>query len=574
MRYHILATDYDGTLTHTAHLESTVVEAIRRLRDSGRKAILVTGRELEVLKQICPQLDLFASVVAENGALIYRPATKEVRLLAEAPPPAFAERLKALGVKSLSVGHVIVATVKPHETAVLNTINEMGLELQVIFNQDAVMVLPSGVNKATGLLAALKELGYSPHNVVAVGDAENDHALLATAELGVAVGNAVPALRERADYVARGGAGTAVVELVDLLAADDMKQAGSRMTRHDLTLGVNANGKLECLPAYGKSLLITGQSGSGKSVVAAAIMERMEAARYQYAIVDPEGDYTAPPGAVVLGSAERPPVAEEVENLLKSGRNVVINLLGIPVDDRCAFFSRLLPRLLDLRDRTGRPHWLFVDEAHNLLPKSWTPATDAFPRRFQSAVLITVHPASVSPAALKEIDLVLALGDKAQEHLGEFAAARGVPASPAGRVPRPGEALAWWVGSERPAFTLSTGLPEAERRKHKKKFAEGRLPDEQSFVFRGPRGKLHLRAYNLVTFLELAEGVDDATWLHHLKGHDYSRWLREHVQDAELARQVEAIEKGHLKDVPGGRAAVRKVVEAWYSPPGAESVKS
>ena len=48
----------------------------------------------------------------------------------------------------------------------------------MIFNKGAVMILPSGVNKATGLAAALEELGLSPHNVVGVGDAENDHAFL------------------------------------------------------------------------------------------------------------------------------------------------------------------------------------------------------------------------------------------------------------------------------------------------------------------------------------------------------------------------------------------------------------
>src|SRR4051794_29827090 len=168
MRYLVLATDYDGTLAKHGHVEDPVWAAIRRLRESGRRAVLVTGRELEDVKAICPHLDLFDRVVAENGALIYRPATKELRLLADPPSPEFARALKAANVVPLSVGHVIVATVKPHETAVLKAINELGLELQVIFNQDAVMVLPSGVNKATGLIAALKEMGYSPHNAVGI----------------------------------------------------------------------------------------------------------------------------------------------------------------------------------------------------------------------------------------------------------------------------------------------------------------------------------------------------------------------------------------------------------------------
>src|SRR5262245_47994576 len=128
MRFHVLATDYDGTLADRGHVDDPVWAAIRRLRETGRRAVMVTGRELEDLQGICPHLELFDRVVAENGALIYDPKSKEVRLLAEPPPPAFAETLAALGVTPLSAGHVIVATVKPFETAVLNAINELGLE--------------------------------------------------------------------------------------------------------------------------------------------------------------------------------------------------------------------------------------------------------------------------------------------------------------------------------------------------------------------------------------------------------------------------------------------------------------
>jgi HAD superfamily hydrolase (TIGR01484 family) len=103
---------------------------------------------------------------------------------------------------------VIVATWTPHEQVVLDTIRALGLELQVIFNKGAVMVLPSGVNKAFGLRAALAELALSAHNTVAIGDAENDHALLAECELGVAVDNALPRAR-RLDHERRARRGRA-----------------------------------------------------------------------------------------------------------------------------------------------------------------------------------------------------------------------------------------------------------------------------------------------------------------------------------------------------------------------------
>src|SRR5690606_33532195 len=135
----------------------------------------------------CPHLKLFHRVIAENGALLYRPATGEEVPLGPPPDAQFIENLRRAGVAPMSVGRGIVATWEPHETVVLREIRDLGLELQVIFNKGAVMVLPSGINKATGLAAALKELCLSPHNVVAVGDAENDHALLAACEAGAAV---------------------------------------------------------------------------------------------------------------------------------------------------------------------------------------------------------------------------------------------------------------------------------------------------------------------------------------------------------------------------------------------------
>ena len=158
MRYLALATDFDGTLAKDGVVDEKTLSALERFRDSGRRLILVTGRELEELLGIFPQVDLFDRVVAENGALIYRPGDREQKLIGEPPPPALVEAIRKKGVSPLSVGHGIIATVEPHEIAVLEAIRELGVEWQVIFNKGSVMVLPSGVNKATGLSAVLDEL--------------------------------------------------------------------------------------------------------------------------------------------------------------------------------------------------------------------------------------------------------------------------------------------------------------------------------------------------------------------------------------------------------------------------------
>ncbi len=222
MRYLALAADYDGTLAHHGRIDDPTLAALRRLRASGRKLVMVTGRELPELLDLLPDASLFDRIVAENGALLYRPESRDELPLAEAPPPAFADRLRELGVAKLSVGRVIVATWVPHDGAVLQAIRELGLELQVIFNKGAVMVLPSGVDKASGLVAALDELGLSPRNVAAIGDAENDHAFLAACGFAAAVANALPSLKDRAEWVAAGERGAGVAELIDRLIADDL----------------------------------------------------------------------------------------------------------------------------------------------------------------------------------------------------------------------------------------------------------------------------------------------------------------------------------------------------------------
>ena len=186
MRYLALCCDYDGTIAHHGRVDEPTLAALKRLRESGRQLVLVTGRELDDLQKLFPHLDLFARIVAENGALLYRPETREEQPLDEAPPQSFVDKLIERGVGPMSVGRVIVATWEPHEKTVLETIRDCGLELQVIFNKGAVMVLPAGVNKATGLRAALAELNLSPHNAVAVGDAENDHAFFSICECAAA----------------------------------------------------------------------------------------------------------------------------------------------------------------------------------------------------------------------------------------------------------------------------------------------------------------------------------------------------------------------------------------------------
>jgi hydroxymethylpyrimidine pyrophosphatase-like HAD family hydrolase len=205
-------------------VDHATIQAIERLIDSGRSLILVTGRELPDLQSAFPRLDLCQRVVAENGAVLFNPATGEKRTLAERPPQGLLDHLRGRGVPGISAGEVIISAGRSHETDIKEAIRESGLDLQIIFNKESVMILPPGINKMTGLDAALEELNLSTRNLAGVGDAENDHAFMESCEYAVAVANAIPALKEMADFVTQGNRGAGVVELIDKLIESDLSE--------------------------------------------------------------------------------------------------------------------------------------------------------------------------------------------------------------------------------------------------------------------------------------------------------------------------------------------------------------
>jgi hydroxymethylpyrimidine pyrophosphatase-like HAD family hydrolase len=217
-----LACDYDETLAFHGRVEAATVEALARLKGSGAKLILVTGRQLGDLLSVCMEIRLFDRVVAENGALLYRPAARETRPLAGRPPRHFLERLREQKVKPLAAGRSIVATVQEFAGVVEKTIEEMGLELEIIFNRESLMVLPRGVTKATGLKAALEELGVPAGAVAGIGDAENDDAFLKLCGVYAAVGNAIPSIRAAADIVTDEDHGAGVVELINKVMTGEL----------------------------------------------------------------------------------------------------------------------------------------------------------------------------------------------------------------------------------------------------------------------------------------------------------------------------------------------------------------
>ncbi|HSF69719.1 MAG TPA: HAD-IIB family hydrolase [Nitrospira sp.] len=567
MRFAAVAIDYDGTLAHEGSVHPSTVAALEQVVASGRKFILVTGRMLSELLPLFPQATLCARIVAENGAVLYRPSTREQRLLTQPASPALTDVLRRKGVIPLDVGASIIATVRPHEVPIMEAIRDLGLEHHVIFNRESVMVLPPGINKASGLAAALDELQLSSHEVVGIGDSENDHALFQASELAVAVASAVPTLRDAADWVTAQSNGAGTAEALLALVADDLAEQAKRVTRHLVTLGTNPAGVRMTMSPVGENLLIAGTSGSGKTTLAQAILEQLIDQGYQTCVVDPEGDYPSMEKMIVFGNSQRSPTVAEVVTALENPKEqVIVNLVGLPLEDRPAFFLELLPKLQERRLQTGRPHRILVDEAHHLLPKSW-PGTAQSIRDLDCMLFVTVHPDRLAEQVLDTVDIAVALGHEPAATLRpvETQSRRLPPLSH--EELGAGEALLWRRAGLGRVERLLTAVPRAERQRHRRKYAEGELPPERSFYFRGPDGKLNLRAQNLIMFRQIAEGVDDETWLHHLRKGDYSEWMERAIKDpslAEIVHQVEAMPELSAYD---SRKRVANAIEERYTLP-------
>ncbi|MGE5785552.1 MAG: HAD-IIB family hydrolase [Myxococcales bacterium] len=571
MRYHLLACDYDGTIAKHGAVEPDTIAALHQVSESGRRVVLVTGRDLPDLLRVLTDASLFDWIVAENGGVLYHPETREEQLLAPEPSNELVKLLRQRGVQPLSVGRTIIATWEPNENIVLTAIRELGLELQVIFNKGAVMVLPASVNKRSGLSALLGKISISPHNCVGVGDAENDHAFLALCEFSVAVANALPALKQSVDWVATLPHGEGVRELVNHLLTNDLQSADLQPRRHRVTLGSFGDGAEFTIPAVGPLGLVAGASGAGKTTATLAILEQLAAREYQLCIIDPEGDYDSFPSAIVVGTADHPPDMAQIPKLLmQPTTHVVINLLAIPVADRPRFFMRLLMELQQFRGTYGHPHWIAVDEAHHVLDAAFEPTVSPLSADLESMLFVTVHPQRLHATLLSRIDFALTIGSEARSTLSalvpELDTDEGT-GDASDQAIGTDRLVLWQRDCPRVVRQVTLLASTARQRRHRRKYAKGELGPDKSFYFRGVDSKLNLRAQNLVAFNELGAGVDDETWLFHLARGDYSKWIREAIKDDSLADKVAEVETLNSVSAQETRDHIRELIESIYTAP-------
>ena len=535
MHFLALAMDFDGTIAENGNVPPQVCAALTRLKESGRKLLLVTGRELQALKHQFPNLDLFDLVIVENGALLYDPVTDTEELIADPASTELVASLRDKGVSPLSIGRSVIATWRPFENTVLSSIRELGLEWQMTFNKDAIMVLPPCVNKASGLSAALRRLGICELNVVGVGDAENDHAFLSICGCAAAVNNAIASIKSSADVCLSQDHGRGVCELVEMLLEKDA--ALVPIERTGVLLGQTVDANNAWLPAE-SVMLVVGNSGSGKSSFITWLTERMVQARQDFCIIDPEGDYLTLDGAVTVGGLTTPPTTEEsVQLLLQARLNVVVSALALDPAAREQLFGELLPAIQHLRNVSGRPYWLIVDEAHYMLPHcaSWAPGFLGN----MGAIIVALNFDQVCPALLEEVDVLVTLGSTARELVEQFAKRiqHSGPAFP-GRSPGLEHGCLWNIREGEQVVLLDQVQPDQKHHRHSGKYVSGNVGAWHAFHFPA----LGKSAANLTEFLSLSIQLPDVALCEHLKAGDFSNWFRHVIRDDVLANKTRLIE--------------------------------
>ena len=222
MRFRVLACDFDGTIATEGVVAPATLTALERVRRSGRRLLLVTGRTGPQLEMVFGRRDLFDRVVLENGAVLLDPSAGTERLLCAPVSSRLEPELRRRGVEPLAVGRAIYAASVRHLEVIREAVRDLGLPLDIVVNRGGVVILPEGVSKFSGATAALFDIGETAAACVAVGDAENDVPLLALAGCGVAVADALDEVKAVADLVTLRPSGEGVADLADGLVADDL----------------------------------------------------------------------------------------------------------------------------------------------------------------------------------------------------------------------------------------------------------------------------------------------------------------------------------------------------------------
>lgn len=247
--YRLTVCDLDGTiLTHDYTLRPAVRDAMQAVVDAGLRITIASGRGYQMLKPVLGSLPLNAPVIGCNGGLIFEPHTRHILYLQPMSLPLAHELIRlvqqdGLGIRvylddmetllewqpgqpsfaltrdGAVVGQVtdplaeltrpphklVVYSQAPHLTpVVVARLQEyIGNQAHVVAsNTQIVEIITPGISKATGMAWLAAYLGVPREETIAIGDSDNDAEMLEWAGLGIAMGNATPAAKAAADWIA------------------------------------------------------------------------------------------------------------------------------------------------------------------------------------------------------------------------------------------------------------------------------------------------------------------------------------------------------------------------------------
>ena len=542
--FRAVALDVDGTLAQDGRVSVDTLRALGECRARGVAVILVTGRTLDDLGRTFPDLLHAASaVVTENGACLASPGG--VRRIAARLDPALGALLSAKGVR-WSTGEVVLACSGADEATVLEAVRELGHSYQLVRNRAALMVLPAGVTKGSGLVAALGELGLSAHSTIGIGDAENDHSLLDACELGVAVPNAVEALQAHADLVLDlpDGAGVASLLRGGLLTGEERRHSD----RWRVHLGTSPEGEPVMLPASQLNVIVAGDSGDGKSYLAGLIAEQLVGLGYSLLALDPEGDHVGLgqlSGVSVLDARVVPGATGVVPLLIGAGASAVVDLSGLDAPAQRAYLVRLSVEIEAMRAASGLPHWVLLDEAHRGLHRD-----GAFEAAGTGHLFVTWQPEALSAEVLASADAIIAVGaaHPAASLVDLVAAASGVRRTVIAGLLEDATGQAVLALRQHPGhvdiFTFRFGERRTPHLRHEHKYQTKGMDATRRFYFRTlpdtPTGRT---AGNLAELEAVLTSCDEGVLRHHCPSRDFSRWIGEVLRDHGLADRVAVIEQ-------------------------------
>ena len=454
MRYVVLATGFDGTLARDGRCDARSIAMLRALAESGRKLILVTSRQLRDVLDVFPQANLFDYLVAENGAVVHRPAARESEILAPAPSELLVHELRRRSIHPVTVGSVVVTTSVQHREILADLVERLRLDCYVSDNGESVAAVPTGVDKASGVERALEELGLSPHNLLSVGDAENDLALFELCEHGVATANANPSLKRIADRVTRASFSEGFAEVASELLETGLLDAP---TRNRILLGMRAGHEVSVPPAM-CSMLVCGPTASGKASLSNNVISQYLRQRYQCCLIGAFAD-AAPHDELEslnrFGTEQHAPkLADILATLEQPSRSALVNVAAMRSTARVQLVEQLLLKFSELQARTGRPHLVVLDNAETLLTDA--SAMRCVALKATSVMYVTSRPMELPRLTATSVDIVLALGDARRvfESIGD-----APPVTD--DFLDPGQALMWFRQSGTSPFRVDLDLNPA-----------------------------------------------------------------------------------------------------------------